>query len=69
MPVIDRKSVDTLRDAANAVIVAHERAHGRRPSVADWEALLTATMDGIEIGGIVSAVRIELAQDDGKDDD
>lgn len=66
--MVDLASLDLLRPAIDAVLAAHEKKHGRRPTKEEWEALLTAALDRMEVG-VVIGVTIDLANDDEPDDE
>jgi hypothetical protein len=65
---IDIPSVDILRRAVSAVLERFAKEQQRTPTIEEWESLLTAAVDRQELG-IVKAVRIDVAYDDGTDDD
>jgi hypothetical protein len=66
--MVDFAAMDIMKGAIDAVLAAHEKKHGRPPTKEEWEALLTASLDRLEIG-VVIAVKIDLANDDELDED
>lgn len=66
--LIGNASLDTLKAAVSSVIADYQKAHGRDPTLPEWDVLLTNALDRLEVG-IVTGVTIALAEDDGSDDD
>jgi len=64
--VIGDVALDALGDAVAAVVVEYKRDHGRKPTKAEWEALLRTVL-GNEMPqfrcldqGVVASVSIEV---------
>jgi hypothetical protein len=57
--------LDALGDATSSIVASYLTAFGRRPTKAEWEALLTATLGGggadasVVEDGTVTVVRVE----------
>jgi hypothetical protein len=66
--MVDLAELDILTKAFDAVVAHHEKAHGRRPTKEEWEELLTAGLDRLEVGVVID-VQIDLADDDELDDE
>ena len=67
-PTIHRPALAILKRAVEDVLAEYQKAEGRRPTLREWEILLHNAVDRLEVG-VVKSLKIDLAEDDGSDDD
>lgn len=67
-PKIHLPSFHILKRAVDEVLGEYQKEYGRRPTTQEWELLLSNAVDRLEVG-VVKSVKIDLAEDDGSDED
>jgi hypothetical protein len=67
-PQIHLPSFHILKRAVDEVLGEYQKAYGRHPTTREWELLLGNAVDRLEVG-VVKSLAIDLAVDDGSDED